>query len=751
MPSIRRSTLAGLLAGSALALSVSTSAGQVSTTFDTDLDGWTVQGDNTHFWNPTDGNPGGCLEVPDNAAGPWSTAVAPGKFLGNWRDLTPSDSLMYDVLYLPTVAANGNPPAVFRITGPHGTARFNTSIPDSEWVHVSAPMDSSFWTVESGTWSDILRAVTMLEVAVEYRSGDETVLVDNILLTGAPTAIDLYQACQSWAFESVQSGWIGEGTATTSRQTSNGDIGSYLRVSGSSGFGRVVFPAIFHGDWSDADNNGTIGFSFAYLAGTIASGRELRLELSGPGGAAHVSIPSDDFLDYAHIWHRLQWPIEESGWTVDSGTWAGLLSYVDEVALSADLATASDTYGIDNVFRFETGCSAVPALPIAVHEGGYSLCESYPFRDGGALALHPADGELYGLASGGTSATAGGGLYRLTGGPGRGVRMHAYASATGLVFTADGDGFVSIDGAGDLHRFVGTDSTMMWVDGGIGFHAGDDDVAGMAVAPPGFAGPNVSPGDLIVTDWGNSGPDEIWAVNPDTANGERLLVPDPGSANFHDVVTTPAGVGYVADDLQDNALWMLLPNGTIKLFPLSAPVVNMRALAYDEAANAIYTLRTGTPLGLYRIDLADGNVTLIADGFRGFGVGNIEIDPTNRKLYVTDPVDNQLYAFCLPTVVAVDRVHPVEPGIALAVRPNPSLGEMRVSFRLSSASPVQVRVFDPAGRIVRTLASGELPAGEHSVHWDGRDDSGRALASGVYFVRALGSGLRETLRAVLLR
>jgi hypothetical protein len=45
-------------------------------------------------------------------------------------------------------------------------------------------VDSSFWTVEEGTWSGALQSVLRFEVAVEYRSGDETVRVDNILLTG---------------------------------------------------------------------------------------------------------------------------------------------------------------------------------------------------------------------------------------------------------------------------------------------------------------------------------------------------------------------------------------------------------------------------------------------------------------------------------------------------------------------------------------------------------------------------------------
>jgi hypothetical protein len=390
-------------------------------------------------------------------------------------------------------------------------------------------------------------------------------------------------------------------------------------------------------------------------------------------------------------------------------------------------------------------------VPITIHEGGYSICDRYPFRDGAALALNPADGELYGLVNSSASQSAGGGVYRLTGGPGRGVRMHAYTGPEGLVLTVDGNGFVSEDGSGDLFRFVGADTSQLWVDGGSGFHSGDDDIAGMAVAPSGFMGANVSPGDLLVTDWGNGGPDEIWSVNPDTANGERLLVPDPGSADFWDVVATPAGEVYVADSVQDDQLWRLMPDGTLVPFLLASSITNMQALAHDPGGNAIYTLKTTAPLGLYRIDLADGAVVLIADGFQAFQHGNIEIDSAARKLYVSDEDDNQIYTICLPSVVAVEESPRRPAGLALTMSPNPMMGTGQIRFRLSQASPVQAEVIDIVGRRVRNLAGGSLPAGEHLLRWDSRDDDGRIVSTGVYFVRVRANGLEETVRAVVLR
>lgn len=56
-----------------------------------------------------------------------------------------------------------------------------------------------------------------------------------------------------------------------------------------------------------------------------------------------------------------------------------------------------------------------------------------------------------------------------------------------------------------------------------------------------------------------------------------------------------------------------------------------------------------------------------------------------------------------------------------------------IRFRLAQDGTVRVSIFDVQGRVVRTLAEGFETAGEHAVHWDGRDARGSTLASGLYF------------------
>ena len=83
--------------------------------------------------------------------------------------------------------------------------------------------------------------------------------------------------------------------------------------------------------------------------------------------------------------------------------------------------------------------------------------------------------------------------------------------------------------------------------------------------------------------------------------------------------------------------------------------------------------------------------------------------------------------------------------------PNPSRGAATLRLALPRAAEVALVVYDQQGRAVRTLARGGLPAGEHPVAWDGRDDAGRVVASALYFVRLEAEGRVFTRRLAVVR
>ena len=87
----------------------------------------------------------------------------------------------------------------------------------------------------------------------------------------------------------------------------------------------------------------------------------------------------------------------------------------------------------------------------------------------------------------------------------------------------------------------------------------------------------------------------------------------------------------------------------------------------------------------------------------------------------------------------------------LVVRPNPFNPRTSIRLDLPAPGPVRLRIFDPRGRLVRTLADGLAPAGRQDVIWDGCDGRGRAVASGVYVVELVAPGGRAETRISLLR
>lgn len=90
-------------------------------------------------------------------------------------------------------------------------------------------------------------------------------------------------------------------------------------------------------------------------------------------------------------------------------------------------------------------------------------------------------------------------------------------------------------------------------------------------------------------------------------------------------------------------------------------------------------------------------------------------------------------------------------GLGLRAAPNPFNPATRLSFTLATDGPVEVALFDLRGQRVRTLMSGARAAGTQSVTWDGRDEAGRACASGVYLARATAGGTVEFAKLVLAR
>jgi ligand-binding sensor domain-containing protein len=132
--------------------------------------------------------------------------------------------------------------------------------------------------------------------------------------------------------------------------------------------------------------------------------------------------------------------------------------------------------------------------------------------------------------------------------------------------------------------------------------------------------------------------------------------------------------------------------------------------------------------GIYSLRLiADPNGKIWVDGYGGIYV----VDGNNPDMTVS--------------------VKEYTPNSFLVIKnyPNPFNPSTTISFTLSKSDNAILAVYNITGQQIRTLFSGSLPVGKHSIFWDGKDDSGRFVSSGVYLSR-LQSGEKVVVERMLL-
>ncbi|MHB9029896.1 MAG: ligand-binding sensor domain-containing protein [Candidatus Latescibacterota bacterium] len=109
-----------------------------------------------------------------------------------------------------------------------------------------------------------------------------------------------------------------------------------------------------------------------------------------------------------------------------------------------------------------------------------------------------------------------------------------------------------------------------------------------------------------------------------------------------------------------------------------------------------------------------------------------------------------LKAASLPASVAETAAIPIAVELQ-SNYPNPFNPSTTLEFTLPKAGTVELAVYSITGQKVRTLTSGALPAGMHKAVWDGRDDAGETVSSGVYLSRLRVGNTTRTSRMLLLK
>jgi hypothetical protein len=106
----------------------------------------------------------------------------------------------------------------------------------------------------------------------------------------------------------------------------------------------------------------------------------------------------------------------------------------------------------------------------------------------------------------------------------------------------------------------------------------------------------------------------------------------------------------------------------------------------------------------------------------------------------------------LPTAISDDGKRVVDTGLNLLTNyPNPFNAGTEIMFRVNKPSKIKIDIYDILGRKVRTLADGEMLPGVFNVWWNGRNDAGGEISSGIYICVLSGQYELSKLKLILLK
>ncbi|RKZ12522.1 hypothetical protein DRQ53_09195 [bacterium] len=188
------------------------------------------------------------------------------------------------------------------------------------------------------------------------------------------------------------------------------------------------------------------------------------------------------------------------------------------------------------------------------------------------------------------------------------------------------------------------------------------------------------------------------------------------------------------------------------------------------------TSSTGTAFAVFFLPEGESTTSLGTGG--GPGIGLMELEADNPPFYLSSDALNwvqfdaayklgvePIYTALRGTPVTIKEVgqridlhaHAAPEDVIVystalaAPTPNPFNPRVQLSFSLASPTLVHLKVYDMRGRLIKTVVSDNRATGQHTEIWDGDDENGRKVASGVYFARFEAGKTLQVRRMVLLR
>jgi len=200
---------------------------------------------------------------------------------------------------------------------------------------------------------------------------------------------------------------------------------------------------------------------------------------------------------------------------------------------------------------------------------------------------------------------------------------------------------------------------------------------------------------------------------------------------------SPLGRGIAGECFDGDTFFLYGGCPLINDFDVMTPVgTTVKQLAYNAAGNNAAVVSKVT-----------GNARVMISGFSFIYIRD---DDENGVMDRTKHLfDIMVWMSTSPNQPTDTK--PVAVNVLQQNYPNPFNPQTTIAFSVKERGPGSLKIYSVAGELVRTLANEEFGAGPHTKVWDGRDDAGQTVSSGVYFYRLVAKNFTQTRKMVALK
>ena len=247
-------------------------------------------------------------------------------------------------------------------------------------------------------------------------------------------------------------------------------------------------------------------------------------------------------------------------------------------------------------------------------------------------------------------------------------------------------------------------------------------------------------GTAIVFESKRDGNWELYRIDIDGENLKRLTENEKTDRRAD---WSPGGIIFESQRDGNWEIYRMDPDGNNQVNLTNEPKTDGNAIWSAKGRRILFESRR------------DGNREIYTMNADGGGLKNLSNNPDGDDTYPRwNPV------FELLSVEPQDKrfttLGEIKRTSLLQNYPNPFNPETWIPYHLAEAATVTVRIYNVKGELVRSIDVGKQAAGAYTgrqsaAYWDGKDDTGQSVASGVYFYQLLADGFSETRRMVVMK